>query len=125
MTQAQRKQLERRLLSERERLVDALARYGRETRDSEERSRAGDLSAYPTHMADEGTDAITQEVDAANAARQSEELHEIDEALERLYRDPEHFGRCSVDGKQIAFARLQLMPWARTCQVHAPESARL
>jgi RNA polymerase-binding transcription factor DksA len=124
MTEAQRKELHRQLLAERRRLVAALDRYGRETRESDERYRSGDLSAYPTHLADEGTDAIAQEVEASNAQRQSEELHEIDAALQRFYREPRHFGRCSVAGREIAFARLQVMPWTRTCQHHASDSAR-
>jgi len=40
----------------------------------------------------------------------------IDAALERLYQAPEKFGRCEDTGKDIPFARLDLIPWARTCE---------
>ena len=43
------------------------------------------------------------------------DAYEIDGALERLYRDPKRFGVCERTGEPIPFARLDLIPWARTC----------
>ena len=114
LTPTQRKQLEARLLEERTRVVDALARYNRATRDTPQQ-QSGDLSAFHVHMADQGTDTEDQELDAVNAARETAELAEIDAALERLYKRPEQYGRCERSGKPIPFARLDLVPWARTC----------
>lgn len=118
MTDRQRRHLEKRLLDERQRIVDALARYRSDT-ESSEREQSGDLSAYPLHMADEGTDAMQRELYASNAQRETRLLAEIDEALRRLYREPERYGRCEVGGEEIPFARLDVIPWARTCEVHA------
>ncbi|MEP6990909.1 MAG: TraR/DksA C4-type zinc finger protein [bacterium] len=76
---------------------------------------AGDLSMMPSHPADLGTDTIDAEVDASNATRASRELQEIDDALERLYKTPEQFGRCEETGREIPYERLDIIPWARTC----------
>ena len=112
----QRKHLERRLLDERSRALRTLSRSIDEHADADEQDRSGDLTSMPLHMADLGTDTMEQELDASNATRVSRELAEIDAALERLYQSPEKFGRCEDTGKDIPFARLDLIPWARTCE---------
>ena len=66
-------------------------------------------------MADQGTDTMQQELDAVMADRESRNLSEIDAALEKLYHQPESFGRCERTGQEIPFERLDLVPWARTC----------
>ena len=114
LTDKERLHLQRRLREERAQIVRILDRY-QDEQSSAERERAGDVSTFPTHLADEGTDTYDAEVEASLAARATEELHEIDAALERLYRDPERFGVCERTGEPISFARLDLIPWARTC----------
>ena len=114
LTPTQRKHLEARLLEERTRVADALARYDRAVRETLQEA-SGDLSAFPVHMADQGTDTADQELDAVNAARETAQLAEIDAALERLYKRPDEYGRCERSGKPIPFERLDLVPWARTC----------
>jgi len=104
LTPTQRKHLEARLLEERTRVVDALARYNRATRDM-----------VQLEPGDRGTDTADQERDVVNAARETAELAEIDAALERFYKRPEQYGRCERSGKPIPFERLDLVPWARTC----------
>jgi DnaK suppressor protein len=114
MTEGQRQHLERRLLEERERVLRSLQRYEQDASVSEQ-DQDGDLSRVPLHLADEGTDTMQQELDASLATRDTQTLHEIDEALRRLYHDPERFGRCERTGEEIAFERLDIIPWARTC----------
>jgi RNA polymerase-binding transcription factor DksA len=114
LTDQQRRHLERRLREERGEIVQILGRYQQE-QSAAERERAGDISTFPTHPADEGTYTYDAEVEASLAARATEELHEIDAALERLYHHPERFGVCERTGEPIPFARLDLIPWARTC----------
>ena len=114
LTDAQRKHLEQRLLEERARVVEALQRYDQES-GVEPRDADGDLSAMPLHMADVGTDNMQRELDASLASRESSELSEIDEALRRLYHEPETYGRCERTGADIPYARLEIIPWARTC----------
>jgi RNA polymerase-binding transcription factor DksA len=118
LTAAQRRHFERRLLEERERLTQSLARYAAETHDTV-RDETGELSAFPSHPADLGTDTTDQELDASNAARQTAELAEIDAALERLYQRPAEYGRCERGGDEIPLERLEALPSARTCLKHA------
>jgi DnaK suppressor protein len=49
------------------------------------------------------------------AERASRELEEIDQALHRLYEQPEQFGICENTGEAIPLERLELVPWTRTC----------
>jgi DnaK suppressor protein len=114
LTASQRAHIERRLLEERARLVRALDRYKQATR-STQMEGAGDVSAFPMHMADVGTDTADREFDAANAARQTAELAEIDAALNRLYHRPDTFGHDERTGEPIPFERLDIIPWARNC----------
>lgn len=115
-TAAQREHLERRLQEERARAMRVLDRSVDVVSDSTERDRSGDLTAVPFHPADLGTDTMDAELDAANATRVSRELAEIDAALERLYKHPGEFGVCEDTGGDIPFERLDIIPWARTCE---------
>lgn len=115
LTAKQRKILERRLRDERERALETLNRTLAERASASEQDRSGDLTLLPMHPADLGTDAIDTELDVSNATRISQELAEIDAALERLYSAPERFGICEDTGDQIPFERLEIIPWARTC----------
>ena len=63
LTPTQRKHLEARLLEERTRVAEALARYDRATRETLQQE-SGDLSAFHVHMADQGTDTADQELEA-------------------------------------------------------------
>jgi DnaK suppressor protein len=116
LSATQRKHLERRLLDERSRALRTLGRSVAESADGDEQDRSGDLTSMPLHMADLGTDTMQQELDASNATRVSRELAEIDAALEKLYQTPKKFGVCEDTGKDIPFTRLDLIPWARTCE---------
>ena len=115
LTDSQRRRLEARLKEERARALADLNRTVTESAGDTEEERSGDVSLMPTHMADLGTDTMQEELDASNSTRISRQLAEIDAALERLYKDPERFGRCEDTGKDIPFARLELIPWARNC----------
>ncbi|MEO7103087.1 MAG: TraR/DksA family transcriptional regulator [Gemmatimonadaceae bacterium] len=115
MTRDQRNHLEARLLQERERISRLLSRYSDKNEDQDEQDQAGDVTKMPLHMADQGTDTMQQELDAVMADRETATLAEIDAALERLYHNPEKFGVCERTGGEIPFARLDMVPWARTC----------
>jgi RNA polymerase-binding transcription factor DksA len=113
-TKAQLEHFRKRLLEERERVTRDLARYHAQTQRTL-RDESGELSSAPVHLADLGTDTEDQEIDAANAARQSIELENIDAALERLYHRPNEYGMCEKTGEPIPFERLDIIPWATTC----------
>jgi RNA polymerase-binding transcription factor DksA len=114
LTEQQLRHLEARLREERERALQVLRQF-EESRDASVGEAAGDLTDYPFHVADHGTDSIDQEVDAVNAERTSHELEEIDDALRRLYEEPERFGICEDTGEPIPFERLDIVPWAHLC----------
>jgi DnaK suppressor protein len=116
LTETQRRHLERRLQEERARLRRDLDRSLAAQEQEDEQDRAGDLSKYPFHPADLGSDTMDAELDASNETRMSGELAEIDAALDRLYRTPDRFGICEETGRPIPFERLDLIPWARTCE---------
>ena len=116
LTSEQRSHLEQRLQEERARALQDLNRSVNEHSSESEQERSGDLTAYPFHTADRGTDTMDTELEASIATRVSRELAEIDAALERLYRSPERFGICEDTGREIPFERLDLIPWARTCE---------
>jgi RNA polymerase-binding transcription factor DksA len=114
LTIEQRTHLEKRLHDERTRALQLLNRIVADRSSLSEQEGAGDLSVMPLHPADLGTDTMDEELDESNATRASRELTEIDAALERLYKSPGQFGLCD-DGREIPFERLDIIPWARTC----------
>ncbi len=113
MTQEQRAELERALVTERTRLARRLADFEARTGASP-KDRSGDLSRFPLHPADEGTDAMELELGSALAMRAGELLEEIDEALRQLYAG-DRYGRCRTCGTEIDFARMRLIPWTGLC----------
>jgi DnaK suppressor protein len=110
----ERQQIELRLHDERERVLKILRRF-EEARANSGTEAAGDISDYPFHVADRGTDSFDQEMDMALAQRASRELEEIDDALRRFYEEPDRFGICENTGEPIPMERLDLVPWTRTC----------
>lgn len=119
MNDTERNEMEQRLLRERERTVRALDRVDEDARISTEDD--GDLTQYRQHPADDGTDTIDQEQAMVLLGKESELLTQIDEALRRLYKEPETFGKCEQCGREIRKERLELVPWARLCAEHAKE----
>jgi DnaK suppressor protein len=115
LTEKQRRHLARRLQEERTRALRTLNRSIGEHAEGDEQDRSGDLSAMPSHPADLGTDTMQAELDASNATRVSRELAEIDAAIARLHSTPDKYGVCEDTGDDIPYARLDLIPWARTC----------
>jgi DnaK suppressor protein len=105
---------ESRLLEERRRVLKELGNYS-EAFGATPQSADGDLSSYSFHMADQGTDAMEREKAFLFASQEGRFLWHIDEALRRLYRTPETFGRCHNCGQAIALDRLDALPHARYC----------
>jgi DnaK suppressor protein len=105
---------EKRLLEERKRVLKELGNYN-EAFNATPQSADGDLSSYSFHMADQGTDAMEREKAFLFASQEGRFLWHIDEALRRLYRSPETFGKCQQCGEDIDFDRLDALPHARLC----------
>ena len=114
MKKKEREHIEKRLLKERNRVLKELGYYDASFSDTPQ-GADGDLSAYSFHMADQGTDAMEREKAFLFASKEGRLLYHIDEALRRLYRDPDNFGTCEECGEEIGFERLDALPHARLC----------
>ncbi|MEX2572235.1 MAG: TraR/DksA C4-type zinc finger protein [Gemmatimonadota bacterium] len=114
LTDAERQTIERRLLEERERAVEVLREFDRD-RQASLQEDTGELTAYRFHPADIGTEAMEREKQFLLASTEGRRLFEIDEALRRLYRDPDRFGVCASCGRDIPFERLEVVPATSLC----------
>jgi DnaK suppressor protein len=114
MDRKQLDHIEQRLQRERERALRSIGRFQEQTKVSREAADA-DLSSYSFHMADQGTDAMEREKSFLFASKEGRYLYRVDEALRRLYKDPEGFGKCHSCGAEIPFERLDALPHARYC----------
>ena len=114
MPKKQLQYFEKRLLEERRRVLKELGHHD-ELFNKSDQSSDGDLSAYSFHMADQGSDAMEREKAVLFASQEGRFLWHIDQALRRLYKSPETFGKCHNCGKDIAYERLDALPHARYC----------
>jgi DnaK suppressor protein len=114
MDPTQLEHIEKRLLRERERALKSLGRFQEMSKLSRDSADA-DLSSYSFHMADQGTDAMEREKAFLFASKEGRYLYRVEDALRRLYADPEEFGICHSCKKEIPFERLDALPHARYC----------
>ena len=114
MTKKNLEHFEKRLLEERKRVLKELGNYD-VAFGSTPQGADGNLSAYSFHMADQGTDAMEREKAFLFASQEGRFLGHLDEALRRLSRSPETFGKCHNCGQDIAYERLDALPHARYC----------
>jgi DnaK suppressor protein len=114
LTQEQRDRVEAQLQEERERALEAIREFDRE-RSVSLQEDTGELSVYRFHMADIGTEAMEREKQFLLASQEGERLYRIDEALRRLYGDPEGFGRCERCGRTVSMERLMVVPSTTLC----------
>jgi len=112
MNKRQREKIEKLLLKERERLLEHLAEFDERFAEIDQ---DGEISHYPLHMADEGTETMEQEKEFLLASQDGRQLYAVDEALRKLYKRPEEFGKCERCGGEIGFERLEIVPAARYC----------
>ncbi|HLU25681.1 MAG TPA: TraR/DksA C4-type zinc finger protein [Longimicrobiales bacterium] len=114
LTKKQIEHLQQRLLRERERALRSLGQFDRMAKQTAEQADS-DMYSYSDHIADLGTDAMEREKMLLFASKEGRYLYRIEEALRRLYKDPENFGICHNCGKPISFERLDALPHARYC----------
>jgi len=113
----ERTRIEHRLLREREEVLDSIEHFDERVADL--RDRAGEMSLYRFHPADVGSESQEQEQDFLLASVEGRRLYVIDEALSRMYKDPQGFGHCEVCGRQIEMERLDVIPETTLCAEHA------
>jgi DnaK suppressor protein len=114
LSEKDRRLIERRLEQERARALDALGEFDR-SRESSMLEETGELTMYRLHPADIGTEAMELEKQFLLASNEGRRLYAIDEALRRLYAEPERFGRCERCGQEIGVERLDVLPYASFC----------
>src|SRR5690554_712458 len=114
LTKKQLEHLQKRLLRERERALRSLGRYDELAKQSAEQNDS-DSYSYSDHMADLGTDAMEREKMLLFASKEGRYLYRVEEALRRLYKEPQTFGRCHNCGRMIDYERLDALPHARYC----------
>lgn len=114
MTKQQIEHLQKRLLRERDRALRSLGQFDRLAKQTAEQADS-DLYSYSDHIADLGTDAMEREKMLLFASKEGRYLYRIEEALRRLYKDPDNFGICHNCKKPISFERLDALPHARYC----------
>jgi DnaK suppressor protein len=121
--EAERKEIEELLLQERTDALDVLRRFHDREREGEGLPDH-DSSPWRLHQADIGSEAFEAEKEALLASSEGRRLYETDEALRRLYQEPETFGTCERCGRTIAVDRLLIVPATRMCAHCSAESER-
>ncbi len=114
LTKKQIEHLQKRLLRERERALRSLGQFDELAKMSAEQNDS-DLYSYSDHIADLGTDAMEREKMLLFASKEGRYLYRVEDALRRLYREPQKFGLCHNCGNPIDFDRLDALPHARYC----------
>ncbi len=114
LTKKQIEHLQKRLLRERERALRSLGQFDELAKMSAEQNDS-DLYSYSDHIADLGTDAMEREKMLLFASKEGRYLYRVEDALRRLYREPQKFGLCQNCGNPIDFDRLDALPHARYC----------
>ncbi len=101
------------LLEKRSKLLNEMGSMKNKERESSLKEDDGDNSSYSNHLADQGTDSITQEQNFMHIQRESGQLYDIDEALEKIVSG--QYGECEMCKKPIAKQRLEALPDVRLC----------
>ena len=114
LSSSEQERVEARLREERERAVDSLREFDDGRTESLE-DELGELSSYRLHPADIGTETMEQEQQFLLASAEGRRLYEIDEALRRLYQEPDRFGVCERCGRDIGMQRLEVVPATTLC----------
>ncbi|WNS45504.1 TraR/DksA C4-type zinc finger protein [Paenibacillus sp. MMS20-IR301] len=79
----------------------------------------GELSSADNHPADTGTETFERSRDLSINTSLSEELHEIEAALQRIGDGT--YGICEISKEEIPFERLEALPYTRYTVEHAPD----
>lgn len=114
LTESERQRVEKLLLEERERAVEVLKSFD-DARALSLEEETGELTTYRFHPADIATEVMEREKRLLLESEEGRRLYDIDEALRRLYKDPEAFGTCQECGRDIGMERLMVVPEATLC----------
>jgi DnaK suppressor protein len=109
MKKAELKQYKNRLLALRSRLQGDVSQLA----DTALKTKSGDSSSMPIHMADVGTDNFDQDFAISLMQNEEETLLLIAEALERIEEGT--YGDCVECTKAIPKMRLEAIPFTPLC----------
>lgn len=112
MKKSELKQYEKKLLDERQKLLKEIEYESNQIAKTQLES-SGDLSAYASHMADQGTETERRELTSQILSSRRDALFEIDMALKKINQGK--YGFCESCGKPIGKRRLKFLPQARKC----------
>ncbi|MDQ2732365.1 MAG: TraR/DksA C4-type zinc finger protein [Armatimonadota bacterium] len=101
------------LEQERERLMKSVHPEGDTRLGEDSADFVGDLSDYPDHPADLGTETFERDKDAALRDNARDLLEGVENALLRM--DSGSYGLCATCGKPIPEGRLLALPSAVNC----------
>ncbi len=101
------------LLGERERLLHELNSLHGASRAAMEETR--DHPGYSMHLAEHATDLQTAEASLGLRTIEQERLELVDEALDRIKSNINHYGLCLACGNKIGIQRLIARPHAHLC----------
>lgn len=109
LTAAQRDALEELLERERARLVRRLRRRG------EDLGADTEAGGFSQHMAEQAATLTERETAFLMASEEGRRLVQVNQAMDRLVHAPESFGVCRACGRDVAFERLEALPYAELC----------
>ena len=118
MNQRDLKKFEKLLLEERARLVHSIQNIEDASRSGYGRDRGVDLTSF----AETGTDNFELETALNIAGAESDQLIEVNDALERIRQGS--YGVCEGSGRPIPKKRLEAFPAARFCIEYQEELER-
>ncbi len=101
------------ILQKREEILRQLERLEEQGLNTSSREATGEHSSYSLHMADQGTDTMSQEQQYLLASREQNYLYHLEQALERIEKG--EYGICVRCGKEIGRERLEAVPHVRLC----------
>ncbi|MHB9024630.1 MAG: TraR/DksA C4-type zinc finger protein [Armatimonadota bacterium] len=105
--------IKKRLLAERERLVEELRDIIERTTHSSELEQVTEMSTYDDHPADLASETFEREKDMALEGNIQDLLEKVNVALEKL--EDGTYGVCDSCGVEINPNRLEALPWASLC----------
>lgn len=108
LTEKQREELRELLERERRKLVRRLRRFGEDVGDMAD-------TGFSQHMAEAASASAEREKAFMMAGEEGERLVEVDRALARLSREPESYGVCRGCATDIAYERLEALPYTQLC----------
>ncbi len=107
------KVFELKLLEMHSKLVKELGYFAKDIFKETPVNSSGDISAYHSHMADQGTDAMEREKAFLFMSQEGKILVGVNDALHKIVKKT--YGTCEVCNKAINIERLEAIPYARLC----------